>query len=128
MIALMLRFGNGLETKVSLRDDTGTVSALLGAVPFRSVVHRWGDEVYFDAPFHSDREPDARADMEIGEVAFWPDGDAIAVFFGPTPASRTGKPRAYSPCNILGKIQASPAQLRSVEEGTTVEVVRPDPH
>ena len=97
MTTIAMRFGNELEVRATLRDGTPSVASLLSALPFRSIVHRWGDEVYFNAPFHSEKEEDARADMEVGEVAFWPDGDAIAVFFGPTPVSTDGRPRAYSP-------------------------------
>ncbi len=124
MTAIRMRFANGLEARAIMRDGTGSVSALLKALPFKSIVHRWGDEVYFEAPFHSDREADARAEMEIGDVAFWPDGDAIAIFFGPTPVSTDGGPRAYSPCNILGRIEDAPERLGGVREGTRVDVIR----
>lgn len=124
MTAVRMRFSNGLEVRVTLREGTPSVEAMLKAVPFKSVVHRWGDEVYFDAPFHSPREEDSRAEMEIGEVAFWPDGDAVALFFGRTPGSTDGKPRAYSPCNILGKVDAAPERLGGVREGAAVEVAK----
>ena len=124
MTAIVMRFGNGIEVTAALREGPQSVAALLKALPFKSVVHRWGDEVYFEAPFHSAKESDARAEMEVGEVAFWPDGDAIAVFFGPTPASTDGRPRAYSPCNILGNVAGSTGGLKAVREGTPVEVLK----
>jgi hypothetical protein len=123
MATLQIRFGGGLEVRVALRQGTASVESLMRAVPFKAVAHRWGDEVYFDAPFHADRERDARSDMEVGEIAFWPDGDALAIFFGPTPSSLDGRPRAYSPCNILGKVIGSSEQLRLVREGSPVEVL-----
>ena len=90
-----MNFGNGLQISVALpEDDTRSVRALLGVLPLRSVVRRWGDEICFDAPFHSEKEGNGRVDMEVGDVAFWPDGDAIAVFFGPTPLGSGKKPRA----------------------------------
>lgn len=105
---ISMNFGNGLQIAVALpEDDTRSVRALLGVLPLRSVVRRWGDEICFDAPFHSEKEGNGRVDMEVGDVAFWPDGDAIAVFFGPTPVGRGKKPRAYSPGNILGSVSAS---------------------
>jgi len=102
---------------------TRTTEALLSAIPFSSKANTWGDEVYFEAPFHAELESDARAEMEIGDVAFWPDGDAIAIFFGRTPASRSDKPRAYSPCNIVGTLEGDMALLRRVKSGDDLEVV-----
>ena len=95
---------------------------LLSAVPFTSETNRWGDEIYFTAPFHSEIEADARALMQVGDVAYWPDGDAIALFFGRTPASIDDRPRAYSPCNILGTVEGDPIRLTRVATGSSVEV------
>ncbi len=124
MTTVRMRFANGLDVRVTLSEGTQTADALLDAIPFKSVAQRWGDEVYFDAPFHSERETDARAEMEVGDVAFWPDGDAVALFFGRTPISTDAKPRAYSPCNILGGVEDNPARLGGVREGTGVEVLK----
>ena len=99
-----------------------TIAELLRSLPFPSRAQVWGDEVYFDTPFHSDLEHDARAEMEVGEVAFWPDGDALALFFGPTPASHGQKPRAVSPCNVVGSVLGDPSVLRSVRPGAAVIV------
>ena len=124
MSLVRVRIDGRTELLVALRsDETPSVRWLLEALPFRSTANRWGDEIYFDAPFHAALEDDARADMSVGEVAFWPDGDAIAMFFGPTPVSVDGRPRAYSPCNILGRVEGDPAKLRVVSSGASVEVL-----
>ncbi|MCJ2532703.1 MAG: hypothetical protein LN411_02125 [Candidatus Thermoplasmatota archaeon] len=123
MVTLRASFENGPEISIILREDgTSTVEKLLSSVPFRAKVNRWGDEVYFDAPVSAELEEDARAVMEVGEVAFWPDGSAMAIFFGPTPVSTDGQPRAYSPCNMLGRVSGDATLLRSVVSGSSVEV------
>jgi hypothetical protein len=38
------------------------------------------------------------------DVAYWPEGTALCLFYGPTPISKNGKILAYSPVNIIGKI------------------------
>ena len=123
MFTLEVEFKGGQKVLVALRQPpTSTVRHLATKIPFHSSAHRCGDEVFFEAPFHSDLEQDARQDMEVGEVAFWPDGNAIAIFFGPTPVSTGHKPRAYSPCNIIGRVEGDVSVLRAVREGAGLVV------
>ncbi len=125
MVQIRIRFRNGPRVLVELRPDaTSTVRALMDKLPFKSKAETWGDEVYFSVPFHAQREMDSRMEMEVGEVAFWPDGDAIALFFGPTPISDGPAPMAYSPCNLLGRVVGDPDALREVKAGTPLEVSR----
>lgn len=125
MSNVLVSFDNGVQVNVALRSDgTRSVSSLLLSLPVESTANTWGDEVYFSVPVHTELEEDARSEMNVGDVAFWPDGDAVAIFFGPTPASRGGKPRAYSACNILGTVDGDPSVLRKVESGTRLRVER----
>ena len=107
-------------------DDSPTANAILAALPLGGTVHRWGDEVYFELPVHVDRALDARAQMAVGELAFWPDGDAFCIFFGPTPVSVAGEPRAYSPVNPFGSVVGDATLLRAAHEGDAVRVCRPE--
>ncbi len=98
-----------------------TVKALLKALPIKSTFNRWGDEALFDVTFNEKLEPKARIDMSVGEVAFWPEGPSICIFFGPTPVSTDDKPKAYSPVNVLGKIiKPAPKIFSAVEDGDDV--------
>lgn len=126
MNRVRIRFRDGPEVMVALRqDDTPSTRSLMSVLPFSSRAQTWGDEVYFEAPFHVNLEKDARAFMEVGDVAFWPEGDAIAIFFGPTPASSGSAPQAYSPCNIMGRIEGDSSQLKKVRPGTPLDVLAP---
>lgn len=123
MARIRVQFKDGEPIIIQLRPEpTPTIEALLTAVPFSSNANTWGDEVYFNAPFHAELETDARAEMEIGDVAFWPDGDAIAIFFGRTPASVDDKPRAYSPCNLIGTLEGDTSALKRVKSGYSLEI------
>jgi len=103
-------------------NDTPTVQAILEALPIEGTVSTWGDEIYFRIPVIADQEPDARADVEVGELGYWPAGPAFCVFFGPTPASLNEKPKAASSVNIMGRIEGNATKLKSVKEGALIRI------
>ena len=104
--------------------DTPTTQAILEALPIEGKANTWGDEIYFTIPVCARLEPEARADMEVGEIAYWPPGAAFCIFFGRTPASTDDRPRAYSPVNILGAVSGEVSALRTVSSGTTIRLTR----
>ncbi|NIA21748.1 MAG: hypothetical protein GWP05_07250 [Anaerolineaceae bacterium] len=103
-------------------NDSATAAKLLEALPISGSGNRWGDEIYFSIPVSADRETEARAEMEVGEIAYWPPGSAFCIFWGPTPASSGSEPRAASPVNPLGKIDGDAALLGSVPDGAEVTI------
>lgn len=103
-------------------DDTPTAQALSKALPLSSTARTWGEEVYFDTGVSVSRETDARQVVEPGTVAFWTDGDALALPYGPTPISRGTECRLASPCNILGRLDGDPRLLATVRDGDPVRV------
>ncbi|MFC8348822.1 cyclophilin-like fold protein [Streptomyces sp. NPDC057280] len=105
-------------------DDTSTAEALAKALPLVSTAHTWGQEVYFDTGVSVPRETSARQIVEPGTVAFWTDGDALALPYGPTPISRGDECRLASPCNVVGRLDSDPDLLASVRDGDPVRVER----
>ncbi|MFF6790508.1 cyclophilin-like fold protein [Streptomyces filamentosus] len=103
-------------------DETPTSTALLGALPIVSTARTWGEEVYFDTPVSVPREDGARQVVAPGTVAFWTDGDALALPYGPTPISRGEECRLASPCNLLGALDGDPRILATVRDGDPIRV------
>ena len=102
-------------------NNTKTASVVAEALPFESVAHRWGDEVYFEIPVELEIE-DGREILEIGDIAYWPPGKSMCIFFGPTPSSRGNEARAYSPVSVLGKITGDARFFRAVKDGERIKV------
>ena len=108
-------------------DDSPTASAIESALPFEGTANRWGDEVYFTIPVQVGEASDARQDMGVGELGYWPVGASFCIFFGPTPASTGPTPRAYSNVNPFGRIDADDHTTRRafarVKDGQMIRVV-----
>ncbi|MFW6181188.1 MAG: cyclophilin-like fold protein [Spirochaetota bacterium] len=107
--------------------DTPAAERLREILPQVLSMTRWGEEYYGNCGISMGEEPGAREEMEIGEIALWPGGSALCIFFGPTPASRGSEPRAISPVNPVGRIQGDPeqiaAQLRPLPPSITIQVL-----
>jgi hypothetical protein len=102
--------------------DTLTADAIYAKLPFTSTASTWGDEVYFSTPVRVSKEPDAKDVVEAGELAFWVEGHAIAIGFGPTPVSHGKEIRLAARTNIWGKTLGHVTELSKVKDGDPIKV------
>jgi hypothetical protein len=105
-------------------NDCQTARKIWKQLPIEGQANIWGDEIYFEIPVTTDQEPGARAEVDVGELGYWPMGHAFCIFFGPTPVSTDEKPRAYSPVNIIGRVIGEARQLKDVRNGEQVRIER----
>ncbi len=107
--------------------DTPTGRAVYEALPLKRNVIRWGQEIYFEIPVDVHLEENAEASVAVGDLAYWPNMPAFCIFFGETPVSTDGQPRAASSVNVFGKlIRIDPDRLQRIPEGENVFVEKAD--
>ncbi len=109
---MILEIG-GLSLEVALY-DCQAAKDLAAALPQTVSMSRWGDEYYGRLSAGIAAKGGMRDDYEIGEVAYWPPGNAFCIFFGPTPASTGDQPKMASPGVPLGKITGDATALRKL--------------
>ncbi|MEM3065246.1 MAG: cyclophilin-like fold protein [Candidatus Nitrosotenuis sp.] len=82
-----------------------TVDILLKSLPFQTKLHVWGEEVYTDPTPIKAQEENAKSLVDLFDVAYWPPGNAICLFYGQTPISEKNQIKPYSAVNVIGKIK-----------------------
>ena len=105
-------------------DDTSspkTCARFLKSLPFSVNAHIWGEEIYTDESPITQSEENAKDLVNLNDVAYWPNGKAICLFFGPTPIGKKGEIKPYSPVNVIGKIINPDKNILSkMNEGTKI--------
>ncbi len=94
-------------------NDSHTADAIYLALPLETYVNVWGEEIYFEIPVDMKLE-DGKKVMEVGDVAYWPEGKALCFFFGPTPVSTGPEPVAISPVTPVGRVVENLEGLRAI--------------
>ena len=105
-------------------DDTGspkTCISFLESLPFSVTAHIWGEEIYTDESPIIQSEENSKDLVNLNDVAYWPNGKAVCLFFGPTPIGKKGEIKPYSPVNVIGKIaSADKSVIKNFKEGTKI--------
>ncbi len=122
-IRIYTRTTGYIQAEVLTIKNPRTAEAVLKALPITSTANRWGDEIYFTTPTRVGEE-NSQQEAEVGDIAYWPPGNALCIFFGRTPASIGVEPRAASPVNVLGRVLERVTDFRKVKSGEEIRVDR----
>ncbi len=106
-------------------ENPKTAEGVWKGLPIKGNANLWGDEIYFSTPV-SLNEEHGREEVEVGAIAYWPPGKAVRIFFGQTPVSKHGEPRAASPVNVFAKVLGDPTIFRNVRNGDQVTLAKAD--
>jgi hypothetical protein len=102
-------------------NNTSTAQAIWEALPVKGRVNLWGDEIYFSIPLRLKLEAGQEL-VSIGDLGYWPDGNAFCIFFGPTPVSQGDEIRPASPVTVFGKVIGDATIFKKVAAGTKIIV------
>lgn len=90
-----------------------TIDTIFRKLPVEGRAALWKEEVYFEIPVKIGEEK-AKTTVETGDIAFWPMGSALCVFYGQS--------QPYSSVNVLGKITKNLEIFSQVKSGATIKV------
>jgi len=116
-----IRISAGSVSVQAERNDGKTAAAIAAALPIQARGQTWGDEIYFDIGLALAPES-PREVVEMGDLGYWPPGQAFCIFFGPTPMSRGDEIRPASPVNVVGRVVGDPRSFKSIRSGTRVTI------
>ena len=98
-----------------------TVSSFLKCLPLDVPINSWGEELYTNETPITVGAENAKSLVDLMDVAYWPTGKAICLFFGPTPIGKKDEIKPYSPVNVIGKIKSNDKKfLKNVSDGMMV--------
>ena len=111
-----------IEAEAEL-NDTRTAQAIWEILPIEGRVNLWADEIYFPIPLSLELETGQDL-VNIGELGYWPEGNAFCIFFGPTPVSQGDEIRPASPVTVFGKIHGDATIFKKVATGMKITIRR----
>jgi len=117
---IKIKAGN-LESGAVL-NDSPTAMKIWEALPIEGRANTWGDEIYFAIPVKAPLEKTAQELVEVGDLGYWPSGNAFCIFFGPTPLSRGNEVRPASAVNLIGRVSGEAKIFKKVLSGAKVRI------
>jgi hypothetical protein len=116
-----IRITAGAVTLDAELNDSKSAAAIAAALPIEAKAQTWGDEIYFDIGLALAGES-PREVVALGDLGYWPPGQAFCIFFGPTPMSRGDEIRPASAVNVVGRMVGDARVFKKVRAGSRVRI------
>ena len=117
---ILIRAAN--VTAQALLNDSPTAQKIWEILPLEARGNTWGDEIYFAIPVKAPLEKTAQDLVQVGDLGYWPTGNAFCIFFGPTPMSRGDEVRPASAVNVIGKVTGDAKVFKKVASGSKIRI------
>jgi uncharacterized protein len=117
---IIIEFEN-FKVNASLNNNKTGV-AIFKQLPINTKINRWGDEIYFPIETEIELEKDAVEELNVGDLAFWPNKSMFCIFFGATPISVGSKPLAISPVNVFGQLTSPTKEFNQLKDGDSIHI------
>lgn len=103
-------------------NDSNTAKRITDILPINTTFSTWGEEIYFSIPLVAELDETARDVVELGDLGYWPTGNAFCIFFGLTPMSEPGRIVPASAVNIIGRVVGDATLFKDVMDAREVIV------
>jgi hypothetical protein len=117
-----IRITAGSVSLAAELDDTALAKTVAAKLPIETTPNEWGDEFYFGIPVRSELDETATKKVKVGDIGFWPPGNAMAIFFGPTPMSSGADPVPASAVCLLGRITGDATLFKQARGARTIRI------
>ncbi len=119
---LPVKISVGAVTLQAELKPTRTAKAIYDLLPVETDLNVWGEEFYFKIPFVKDHRETATLKVAVGDIAYWGNGQAVAIFFGRTPVSTGPDPAPVDRVNLIGRVKGDATILRTVMGATKIRM------
>lgn len=102
--------------------DSPCARQIIVCLPLEASPDEWGDEFYFSIPVTASLDDTATREVKVGDIGYWPPGNAMAIFFGLTPMSTGSNPVPASAVNLVGRILGDAAVLRQEKGADKIRI------
>jgi len=117
LVKIEIKNSSTILLELDEQNSPKTVKTFLNSLPFAVELNVWGEEIYTSPSPITIGEENSKSPVSLNDVAYWPSGKAICLFYGPTPIGKKGEITPTSPVNVIGKIKTPDKSLLNIADG-----------